>query len=171
MWLFISLATQVFLPEISTEPCDEIRKNSLKLSSAEAANSLEKYCGCTVNSLEFKKVLFSEIPNCLQESITKLKVEQVELSTFPDEILELKNLEELSLRHTNISFLPGALAELSVMKVLDLRGTSIVSLPDGLDHLERIDLRLTDINREDQNQIRSKYPEVKIFFSSPCNCD
>lgn len=80
-------------------------------------------------------------------------------------------IEKLSLEHTHLSQLPKEIAQLSFLKELDLKGTSITSLPDGLGHLEKIDLRFIEISKAQQKVIRKQYPELKIYFSSPCNCD
>ncbi len=99
-----------------------------------------------------------------------MHIEQLDLAVFPKGILEIEGLQELSLKHTGLAFLPEETSQLKSLKTLDLRGTNISSLPEGLEHLEIIDLRLTDINKADQDAIRNQYPQTKIFFSSPCNC-
>ena len=131
---------------------------------------MEKYCECSFENLQLKKTAFIDLPPCMvKEELISLKIEHTLLAVFPEGILMLKGLKELSLKHTGLSFLPGEISQLKSLKTLDLRGTNISSLPEGLEHLEKIDLRLTDINKADQEAIRSRYPQVKIFFSSPCN--
>lgn len=168
LWPLISLMLQAFQVNQTSDPCEQLKKGKLKVNHG---HSLQEFCNCALTSLHFKKVLNPIIPDCFQESLVELKIEQVELFTFPQQILGQKKLEKLSLKHTSLAYLPDEISTLSSLRELDLRGTSIVSLPDGLDHLEKIDLRLTSISKEDQDQMRTKYPKLKIFFSSPCNCD
>ncbi|MGB6035438.1 MAG: hypothetical protein WBG42_04160 [Cryomorphaceae bacterium] len=115
--------------------------------------------------------MFIDLPLCMvKEEMISLKIEHTALAVFPEGILKLKGLEELSLKHTGLAFLPQEISQLKSLKTLDLRGSNLNSLPEGLEHLEKIDLRLTEINKSDQEAIRSQYPTIKIFFSSPCNC-
>jgi hypothetical protein len=32
-------------------------------------------------------------------------------------------------------------------------------------------MRFIDLTKEEQEAIRARYPEAKIYFSSPCECD
>jgi Leucine-rich repeat (LRR) protein len=173
MLLWLSVISTIFLTTTSftsVPPCSDIKNGLLSLKGNEAAE-LEKYCECSFEDLRLKNAAFIDLPPCMvKEELISLKIEHTPLAVFPKGVLLLKSLEELSLKHTGLSFLPGEISQLKSLKKLDLRGTNISFLPEGLEHLEKIDLRLTDINKADQEAIRSRYPQVKIFFSSPCNC-
>lgn len=173
MLLWLSVISTIFLTTTSftsVSPCSDIKNGLLFLNGKEAAG-LEKYCECSFEKLQLKKSAFIDLPRCMaKEELISLKIEHVALVVFPEGILKLKSLEELSLKHTGLSFLPKEISQLKSLRTLDLRGTNISSLPEGLKHLEKIDLRLTDINKADQEVIRNQYPQTKIFFSSPCNC-
>ncbi|MCZ4408041.1 hypothetical protein O3Q51_04435 [Cryomorphaceae bacterium 1068] len=135
------------------------------------AAELDHFCDCSFEKLQIKRASLVNLPACVRSmDLTSLKIENAPLVKLPDGILSLKRLEELSFKHTALPFLPEEINQLKSLRRLDLRGTEINSLPEGLDHLEKIDLRFTKINKSDQKAIRNQYPQVKIFFSSPCNC-
>ncbi len=134
---------------------------------------VEEICDCeNLKSLSFKKCEFVELPVCLSltSQLKTISFTKTNIQRLPNEIFEFQELQNLDLSFTNIVFLPENLYELSALKTLNLRGTEIASLPEGLEFLESIDMRMIDLNRSDQETIFAQYPEVKIFFSSPCQC-
>lgn len=175
MLLWLIVTSTIFLTTTSftksTQPdCSEIKRGSLSLKGEEVL-SLGNYCGCSFESLTVRRASVINLPHCFSEkTITDLSIEYAELASLPEGILAMRSLEELSLKHTGLSFLPEKINQLKALRRLDLRGTNISSLPKGLDHLERIDLRMTDLKKADQTAIRDQYPTIKIFFSPPCNC-
>ena len=82
----------------------------------------------------------------------------------------MNNLENLAIKFVEIENLPDQIQNLDQLKKLDISGTNISYLPDGLSNLEVIDMRMIKLNREEQNSIREQYPDLKILFSSPCQC-
>lgn len=164
IWMMSTLPTDL------SSPCDKVRNGSLTLK-AEKILDLSNFCECTISQLKIKSGIFSDLPPCFEgKRIESLHLEKIRPATFPEGILKLKGLKELSFKQTDLVFLPNELSQLSSLKILDLRGTSISSLPEGLDHLHKIDLRLTELNKAEQEAIRDQYPNIRIYFSSPCNC-
>lgn len=155
-------------------PCGNIsKKGSIRLKS-EDVSMLKDLCDC----YDFKKISFKNIgqlsiPFCLSanENLTTNSFSKNPIQRLPDGLEELKHLENLDVSFTEIVFLPEYISELTGLKTLNLRGTQIVSLPEVLDHLERIDMRMIDINRKGQEAMREHYRSVKIYFSSPCQCE
>jgi len=174
MWLTVTstILMMSILPIDSFQsPCSGVKNGVLTLKGEEVGQ-LEAYCDCSLERLELKKALFIDFPACFENrEVSSLSVENIDLAGFPRGILKLRDLQELSFKNTGLSFLPKGIARLRSLRTLDLRGTDINALPEGLDHLEKIDLRLTEINKSDQEAIRAQYPQTKIFFSSPCNCN
>jgi len=172
-WLTVISAlwmTSILPTESEKNSCDRIKNGTLTLRAEEIAD-LSYFCHCTIDQLKLKSGIFRDLPPCFEgKRIESLHLEKIRPATFPDGILKLEGLKELSFRQTDLAFLPNEVSRLSSLKILDLRGTSISSLPEGLDHLYKIDLRLTELNKAEQEAIRAQYPKVKIYFSSPCNC-
>lgn len=173
-WLPVTLtisATTIFSVDFFQDPCSEVRNGLLSLKG-EKVKSLSDYCHCSIDRLEIRRAAFTHIPECFTDRpVSKLRIEHVDMTIFPEGLLELRSLEELSLKHSAISSLPEELGQLDALRRLDLRGTNISTLPKGLNHLKKIDLRLTEIKKSDQEAMRLQYPKTKIFFSSPCNCN
>lgn len=171
LWLTVTLT--IFLTTTSftrVSPCTGIKNGLLFLKGQEAAE-LDHFCDCSFEKLRIKSASLVNLPACLRSrELTSLKIENATLVKVPEGILSLEGLKELSFKHTGLPFLPEEINQLRSLRRLDLRGTEINFLPEGLDHLEKIDLRFTKINKLDQKAIRDQYPQVKIFFSSPCNC-
>lgn len=144
----------------------------LKVHPKEALR-LEDLCLCDdLVSLELRKRNLARLTDCFESLIhlKKLDLRKSTLSGFPAILLKLQSLEELSLAHTNINFLPENLYELNSLRKLDLQGTAINVLPDGLEHIEVIDFRMCDLNKETQDSMKEQYPDITFFFPSPCNC-
>lgn len=134
---------------------------------------LEDLCLCSdMVSLELRKRNLARLSDCFENLIhlTKLDLRKSTMGGFPPVLLKMQSLEELSLAHTNINFLPENLYELNALRKLDLQGTSINVLPDGLEHIEVIDFRMCDLNKETQDSMKEQYPDITFFFPSPCNC-
>ena len=159
---------------IGVNPCESISKKGTIRLKTEDVFILKDLCGCS----DLKKISFTDIrqlsiPFCLSANdyLTAISFSKNPIQRLPEGLEELKNLEILDISFTEIVFLPEYISELTSLRSLNLRGTQIVSLPEGLDHLEKIDMRMIDINRKDQEAMRAQYPSVKIYFSSPCQCE
>ena len=173
MWLTVTstiLMMSILPIDLAQNPCEQINKGTLKLKGKEASD-LSFYCECNFDELKVRNAILSELPSCFEgKKINSLVLENIHPGTFPKGISELEDLKLLSFKSTELAFLPNEVAELPSLRELDLRGTKISYLPEGLDHLVKIDLRLTELNKAEQESIRDQYPDIKIYFSSPCNC-
>ena len=153
--------------------CDRIDKNG-KIQIVDAdLNNLNSICSCeNIKSLSFKNCSFVALPVCLSANgaIESISFSKTNIQRLPEGLKDFANLQNLDLSFTNIVYLPEDFYQLYALKTLNLRGTAIASLPDGLENLEMIDMRMIDLSRDEQEAIKAQYPEVKIFFSSPCQC-
>lgn len=161
--------------------CDRVDNNGeLRLKDADLKTA-GLLCECeNIRSLSFKKCSFIVLPVCLSadkdcecavnSGIESLSFTKTNIQRLPEGLEKFENLRHLDLSFTDIVFLPDEIAGFYALKTLNLRGTGVVSLPDGLEHLEMIDMRMIDLNRDEQEAIYAQYPDVKIFFSSPCQC-
>ncbi len=166
IWSMVTLSTSQIAEEQNQCP-ERIKKGKLRLTESEIA-TLPDFCDCEVDRLHLKKGKLDSIPSCYR--LKELKLEAVAFSEFPLGILEQSELKALSLQNSEIEYLPNGLKNLTALERLDLRNTGLAELPDGLDHIEVLDLRMNSFNKETQEALRRKYPNAKIFFSSPCNC-
>src|SRR5690554_6803034 len=158
---------------ISENPCENISKKGKLVLTAENISKLDAFCECEVlQKIRFKDTRKLSIPFCLSanEHLTEISFAKNPIQRLPEGIEQLKQLKKLDLSFTEIVYLSDFISELTNLKTLNLRGTQIEALPDGLDHLEKIDMRMIDLNRQSQDAIRAQYPSVKIYFSSPCQC-
>lgn len=167
LWI---LWTSLALP-INQSLCDRIdKKGKLQVRDED---DLSELCGCNeLRELSYKKVKALNWPSCLpaMENLRTLSFSKTNIQRLPEGLDQFVMIQELDLSFTKLVYLPESIQNLYALKSLNLRGTEIVSLPDGLEHLETIDMRMIDLNRSDQENIRAQYPMVEIYFSSPCQC-
>ena len=125
-----------------------------------------------LKKLIIKGKVEGKLPECLKNlsELNELEISDVNINLDFSSIGQLKNLKILRLKHFDISELPFFVVEMKSLKMLDLSGTNIEVLPYGLDFLEKIDMRMIELNREQQEFIRDQYPETEVLFSSPCQC-
>ncbi len=114
----------------------------------------------------------AKIPECLKylTSLSELELNEVNPNLDFSAVDGIQNLQTLRIKHIEIAQLPDFILDMTSLRFLDISGTEIKSLPYGLDFLEKIDMRMIELNREEQEQIREQYPETEILFSSPCQC-
>ncbi len=153
--------------------CKQVSEDGSLSVKPKSGIALEAVCECfDVLHLRLRKYPINFLPPCFSklQNLRSLDLSKTYLVRFPQEIFEMYDLEVLSLAFTEIGYLPEDLWRLTHLKKLDLRGTSIKVLPEGLEYIEMIDFRLCELNREEQDFIRAQYPNIQIYFSSPCHC-
>lgn len=113
------------------------------------------------------------LPDCFSQldSLKSLSFTKSEMPRIPEVVFDVPNLRRLDLTFTPLYILSAEIAGMKALRTLNLSGTFIQTLPDGLDHLESIDMRNIELNRETQKAIRAQYPDIDIYFSSPCKCN
>lgn len=168
-WLIAILAISTLSINAQEPSCPFKVKDGKLIVKQRKVNGL---CVCEFQRLKVKNLSSFRFPHCLEyKTLTELSIVKTPLKDFPVGIASIQSLKKLSLRFTDIATLPEDIADLQNLEELDLRGTRVKSLPTGLNHLKKIDLRMVDLNKSQQESLRQQYPEVKIFFSSPCNCN
>src|SRR2546430_2516286 len=80
-----------------------------------------------------------------------LDLSRLTLSAIPDSIVELTNLQILSLSSNQITAIPDSLAQLTTLQVLHLNGNQIPAIPDSLAQLAK--LRVLYLNGNQINAI------------------
>lgn len=171
--LFLSTSLLSQGQEQKTSLCTLVNaKGEIRLRSSDIA-SIADLCNCSdIKDIWFKKMQVLNLPECLSslDSLSSLSFSKSEMPHIPSVVFAIPNLHTLDLSYTPIYILPIEMAEMDSLRVLNLSGTFIEELPTGLDHLELLDMRNIDMNRETQKTIRAQYPNIDIYFSSPCNC-
>jgi hypothetical protein len=76
--------------------------------------------------------------------------------------------------HQNeLAGLPACMGDLKELSSLDLWSNDLETFPDelkGMEALRFLDLRVIQFDEREMQQITDLFPQVKIFFSQPCNC-
>jgi len=170
--LLVSIWMIFWVENFKTSPDCDLVKNETLLIKKNHLNESEDFCRCEFSELKVKKIDLSDLPPCVfKDDLKSIHIENVGLNGFPKEVLNMPQLESLTIKYANLETLPCGLSKLRSLKNLDLRGTLVMDLPDGLDHVKRIDMRNIDMDSERQQSLRDRYPKAKIFFSPPCNCN
>lgn len=129
-----------------------------------------------------------------KDSVVSLCIKKQKLTTFPMEILELRNLERLDISRNYISEIPQQINTLSKLHYLNAAQNYIKELPKEIavlpldtiilwDNMIRsfdssfaslplryIDLRAIQMTRKEQKAIKNLFPKARIRKDHPCNC-
>lgn len=129
------------------------------------------------------------------DNVRILDLKKKRLKEFPIEILKLNNLEKLILSRNSISFVPCEITNLKKLKYLDLSSNNIDALPNEMSLMKidslilwdnpirkfprefskigllYLDLRAIQMNKEEQEVIKSIFPYTKIRMDNPCYCN
>jgi len=135
--------------------------------------------------------------NVYPNSVIILDLEKQKLKEVPTEVLNFQNLEKLILKRNYIKEVPKEISYLKKLRYLDLSSNKLTELPKELsvlkldtiimwdnririfpnefkemnETLKYLDLRAIQMNKEEQNTIRSLFPKTKIRLAHPCNCN
>jgi len=147
-------------------------KERIKLKNPTVAELSELCRERSLQKLIIKGKVEGRLPDCFKNlnELSEMELNAVNTNLDFSSISQLKGLKVLRLKHFEISQLPDFVLNLPSLRFLDLSGTEIERLPYGLDFLEKIDMRMIELNREQQEDLREQYPETEILFSSPCQC-
>ncbi|NND77976.1 MAG: hypothetical protein HKN39_07310 [Flavobacteriales bacterium] len=124
--------------------------------------------------LSIKRSNLDSLPSWLSElPIEELYLSKNRFQKMPAVLFEMKGLRELDLGHNYISNVPAEISQLQDLEKLSLWGNGIYELPleiKEMPNLKTIDLRVIDLNRQDQIYLRETFPKINIEMSPPCNC-
>jgi Leucine-rich repeat (LRR) protein len=88
------------------------------------------------------------------DSIFRMDLRGQGLTEFPQEILQMKNLNELWLSKNKLQELPKEIAQLANLQMLDLSNNRLERLPDGLEDLKNLKkINLTNNPALDEKQV------------------
>ena len=86
-----------------------------------------------LQSIVVRNTMMEDLPAELQyATISSLAIENTRLSGIPDELGEMKNLTDLSLRSNRLTAFPEAFTRVSTMEIFDLQDEDIQDLPASI---------------------------------------
>ena len=128
------------------------------------------------------------------DSVISLTLKKQHLKEFPQEILQMKNLERLDLSRNSIKEIPAAIGELKKLHYVNFAQNYLTELPEEMAFLpidtlilwdnqirkfsesfkslplKFLDLRAILMTRKEQKAIKQIFPAAKIRKDHPCNC-
>ena len=127
-----------------------------------------------LKSLQIRRAGLKTVPLWIgQLPLEHLSLSKNKLEVVPEGVYQNNELRKLDLGHNYISELSEKISQLEFLEDLNLWGNMIYDLPQGIDQMEnlkKIDLRVIDLNRHEQAELKSRFPNVTIEMSPPCNC-
>ncbi len=186
LWNYIvySQDNRVFNPDLNWLTIEEARNvppdsvfhltlKKEKLSGEELPEEIFQYRNLKSLSLRGTKIttLDERIVNFTQ--LTFLDLGRNRLPVFPVIICRFQFLETLVLHRNSLNYIPAAVENLQHLKHLDLWETPVMNLPEEMEklpELEYVDMRGINMNPETQEQLKKRFPQVKLELDPPCNC-
>lgn len=102
-----------------------------------------------------------------------LDISYSKFSIFPEVICKLDQLIELRLGGNELVVIPDCICKLNNLVKLELWDNNVYKFPDCLNdmpYLKELDLSGMEYNHKEQDELRSRFPYLKIRMSLPCNC-
>lgn len=102
-----------------------------------------------------------------------LDVSRNKLTNIPVELFNCTHLKKLILNQNLIPFVPKEIARLQELEYLDLWSNELETLPHEISkckRLKEVDLRVININNNEQKRIQQLLPKAKVYMSPSCNC-
>ena len=129
-----------------------------------------------LHELSLRKNKLTDVPDGISalRKLVILNISKNKITSLPSDIGALKHLRKFAAGQNELETLPEEMGELENLVILDIWSNNLAGLPLSLANLKKlkvIDMRVIQLNRERQKQIERLLPNVKIFFSSSCNCD
>jgi len=104
------------------------------------------------STLQIKGVIpFSDLNLALQykDNVKSLNLQNQNLTKFPIEILQFKNLEILDLSHNALTDIPNDIAQLQQLQFLCLNNNKLSTIPASIGSIQTLHTLLLDENRQD----------------------
>lgn len=115
------------------------RVDKLDYSDNDAQYTYDETSG-TISGLRLPRRSFL-VPNTvfLMNNLKVLDLSLVKITTLPDDLCNLSNLEKLNLYNTEIKALPQSIGELKKLKNINLAQSPVEVLPDSICNLEQLE--------------------------------
>lgn len=128
-----------------------------------------------LNALDLGRNKLRELPEWLGELayMQEFRAPQNKFGQMPAVVCEWRHLKRLDMHQNEITGLLPCMGELTEVISLDLWSNDLEEFPDelkGMVALRFMDLRVIQFDQKEMENISNLFPQVKIFFSQPCNC-
>lgn len=128
-----------------------------------------------LNMLDLGKNKLNALPEWLAElpHLQEVYLGRNKFTTFPAVLCKHVHLKKIVASQNEIDGLPPCIGGLEKLVVLDLWSNDIGALPaeaENLKALRFLDLRVIEMNAEEQAAIQELVPWATTYFSTPCNC-
>lgn len=128
-----------------------------------------------LNMLDLGKNKLKELPEWLAELpyLQEVHLGRNKFTVFPVVLCKHLHLKKIVASQNEIDGLPPCIGGLEKLVVLDLWSNDIGALPaeaENLKALRFLDLRVIEMNAEEQAAIQELVPWATTYFSTPCNC-
>lgn len=128
-----------------------------------------------LNALELGRNKLNELPPWMNELqyMQEFGAGRNKFTRIPNVVCQWKHLKRLDMHQNKIEGLPKCLGNLKELYSLDLWSNELEDFPDeisGMKALRYMDLRVIQFSEKEMARITALLPQVKIFFSQPCNC-
>ena len=90
-----------------------------------------------------------------------------DLTSLPESIGMLKNLQKLELSGNQLTSLPETFGQMEKLQWLSLKGNSIKKLPESFENLKsltELNIVYTDISSADQAKLKKLFPDCAILY-------
>ena len=127
-----------------------------------------RYLDLSKNKIDSLPLEFSSLSN-----LNTLVIKSNRFEEFPKEICTMKSLKKISFADNVITSIPSYIIGLDSLEDLDLFRNSIedVSIEiSKLPNLVKLDLRMIEISKDEQQRIKALVPNCKVLMTEPCNC-
>ena len=127
-----------------------------------------------LNRLELPRNRLTQFPIELARLpyLQEVNLARNQIDTIPPGIGQFPALRSLDLGHNSLNSIPDDIGELKHLQYLNLWGNFISFLPQSLQQckqLKEIDLRVINLNKEQQDILRSQFPNVRLRMEPACN--
>jgi Leucine-rich repeat (LRR) protein len=128
-----------------------------------------------LRTLDLSNNKITEIPKeiGLLTKLEQLNLTKNKIDELPKEIGSLKRLLILKFRNNGLFTLPKEIGELVRLETVDFNGNPLWRFPEEFrkcTNLKFMDIRNTEIDKNEFTYIKTMFPGVEIFFTDGCNC-
>lgn len=128
-----------------------------------------------LNALDLGRNKLKELPAWMNELqyMQEFSAGRNKFIRIPTAICQWNHLKRLDMHQNRIEGLPPCMGGLKELYSLDLWSNDLEDFPPeigGMTGLRYMDLRVIQFSQGEMDRINALFPQVKIFFSQPCNC-
>ena len=128
-----------------------------------------------LNALDLGNNKLRDLPEWMAELayLQEFHAPKNKFTSVPKVVCAWKDLKRLDLHQNEITGLPACMGGLTHLFSLDMWSNDLEDFPqelEGMKELKFLDLRVIQFDQGEMTRISELFPQVRIFFSQPCNC-